>query len=160
MYSALCRALRSAIVRSDTVSHSYIHSTKKRKYPMAKKSKSLKALNSQVYTSFLLNGISFVVRSFVGVRPSGGEFPNREFPRSGIDGNSSGIPFSKMAFSGNSSEFPYRGGILDLQGDFYLQGGIILFTGRCLFIAPLRYPYLRLQNQKRTGAQSGPSRSV
>jgi hypothetical protein len=57
---------------------------------------------------------------------SGGEFPNREFPRSGIDGNSSGIPFSKMAFSGNSSEFPYRGGILALQGGF-------LFTGRYLF---------------------------
>jgi len=57
---------------------------------------------------------------------SGGEFPNREFPRSGIDGNSSGIPFSKMAFSGNSSEFPYRGGILALRGGF-------LFTGRYLF---------------------------
>ena len=94
-----------------------------------------------------------------GVFGSGGEFPNREFPRSGIDGNSSGIPFSKMAFSGNSSEFPYRGGILDLQGEFYLKGGIILFTGRCLFIAPLRSPYLRLQNQTRTGAKSGPSGS-
>jgi len=58
---------------------------------------------------------------------SGGEFPNREFPRSGIDGNSSGIPFSKMAFSGNSSEFPYRGGILALQGGF-------LLTGRYCFI--------------------------
>jgi len=66
---------------------------------------------------------------------SGGEFPNREFPRSGIDGNSSGIPFSKMAFS---SEFPYRGGLLALQGGFYLQGGIDLFTGRCLYIAPLK----------------------
>jgi len=42
-----------------------------------------------------------------------------------------------MAFSGNSSEFPYRGGILALQGDFYLQGGIVLFTGRYLLIAPL-----------------------
>jgi len=31
-----------------------------------------------------------------------------------------------MAFSGNSSEFPYRGGILALQGGF-------LFTGRYLF---------------------------
>ena len=36
-----------------------------------------------------------------------------------------------MAFSGNSSEFPYRGGI------FNLQGGIVLFTGRYLLIAPL-----------------------
>ena len=43
---------------------------------------------------------------------SGGEFPNREFPRSGIDGNSSGIPFSKIAFSGNSEEFP-EGAILE-----------------------------------------------
>ena len=106
-----------------------------------KKSKSLKALNSQVYTSFLLNGISFVVRSFVGVRPSGGEFPNREFPRSGIDWNSSGIPFSKMAFSGNSWEFigiPIQGRYIGFTGGyFYLQGGIVLFTGRCLFIAPL-----------------------
>ena len=127
MYSALCRALRSAIVRSENVSHSYIHSTKKRKYPMAKKSKSLKALNSQVYTSFLLNGISFVVRSFVGVRPSGGEFPNREFPRSGIDWNSSGIPFSKMAFSGNSPEFPYRGGILALQGGFFIYRAVLFY---------------------------------
>jgi hypothetical protein len=50
---------------------------------------------------------------------SGGEFPNREFPRSGIDGNSSGIPFSKMAFS---SEFPYRGGLLALQGGFLFTG--------------------------------------
>ena len=42
--------------------------------------------------------------------------------------NSPGIPFSKIAFSGNSSEFPYRGGILDLQG------GIVLFTGGYCFI--------------------------
>jgi hypothetical protein len=28
---------------------------------------------------------------------SGGEFPNREFPRSGIDGNSSGIPFDLLS---------------------------------------------------------------
>jgi len=126
-----------------------------------KKSKSLKALNSQVYTSFLLNGISFVVRSFVGVRTSGGEFPNREFPRSGIDWNSSGIPFSKMAFSGNSWEFigiPIQGRYIGFTGGyFYLQGGIVLFTGRCLFIAPLRNPHLNLQNQKRTGAKSGHS---
>ena len=54
---------------------------------------------------------------------SGGEFPTREFPRSGIDGTSSGIPFSKMAFSRNSSEFPYRGGTLGLQGGFLFTGG-------------------------------------
>jgi len=88
----------------------------------------------------------YQVYSQLRVYRSGGEFPNREFPRSGIDGNSSGIPFSKMAFSGNSSEFPYRGGI------FNLQGGIVLFTGRGLFIAPLKNPYLRLQNQMRMGA--------
>ena len=58
---------------------------------------------------------------------SGGEFPNREFPRSGIDGNSSGIPFSKMAFSGNSSEFPYRGGILALQGGFFIYRAVLFY---------------------------------
>jgi hypothetical protein len=94
------------------------------------------------------------------LRTSGGEFPNREFPRSGIDGNSSGIPFSKMAFSGNSSEFPYREGVLALQGGF-------LFTGRYCFIyrevpphCATKHPYLRLQNQKRTGAKSGHSGPV
>jgi len=63
----------------------------------------------------------------------------------------SGIPFSKK-INGVFSEFPYRGGILALQGDFYLQGGIVSFTGRCLFIAPPKNPYLRLQNQMRMGA--------
>ena len=58
-----------------------------------------------------------------------------------------------MAFSGNSSEFPYRGGILALRGGF-------LFTGRYCFIyrevpphCATKHPYLRLQNQKRTGAK-------
>ena len=68
----------------------------------------------------------------------GGEFPNREFPRSGIDGNSSGIPFSKMAFSGI---FIYRVVLI------YLQGGASALRHR-------NNPYLRLQNQKRTGAKS------
>ena len=78
---------------------------------------------------------------------SGGEFPNREFPRSGIDGNSSGIPFSKMVFSGNSSEFLYREGILALQ-DFNLQRGIVLITGRCLLIAPPKMLFTTLAFQK------------
>jgi len=43
-----------------------------------------------------------------------------------------------MAFSGNSSEFPHRGGILALQGGFLFTGWFCLFTGRCLFIAPLK----------------------
>jgi len=63
-----------------------------------------------------------------------------------------------MAFSGNSSEFPYRGGILALQGGggylkevlFYLQGGASSLRHQ-------KNPYLRLQNQKRTGAKSGHS---
>ena len=57
-----------------------------------KKSKSLKALNSQVYTSFLLNGISFVVRSFVGVRSSGGGIPKPGIPEVG----------NRLEFLGNS----------------------------------------------------------
>jgi len=44
-----------------------------------------------------------------------------------IDGNSSGIPFSKMAFSGNSSEFPYRGGILALQGGFFIYRAVLFY---------------------------------
>ena len=56
----------------------------------------------------------------------GGEFPNMEFPRSGIDGNSSGSPCSKMAFFGNSSEFPYMGEFL-----------VILYV-------PLKHPLLWL----------------
>jgi hypothetical protein len=80
------------------------------------------------------------------------------------DGNSSGIPFSKMALSGNSSEFPYRGGILVLQGVLFTGGYCFIYREvpwRCLFIAPLkRSPYLRLQNQKRTGAKSSHSGPV
>jgi len=91
---------------------------------------------------------------------SGGEFPNREFPRSGIDGNSSGIPFSKIAFSGNSEEFPYRGGILALQGDFYLQGVLFYLQGGVSSLRHQINPYSRLQNQKRTGAKSGHSGPV
>ena len=82
---------------------------------------------------------------------SGGEFPNREFPRSGIDENSSGIPFSKMAFSGNSSEFPYRGGILALQGVFLFTGWFCLFTGRCLFIAPPKKSLLAASKPEENG---------
>ena len=88
---------------------------------------------------------------------SGEEFPNREFPRSGIDGNSSGIPFFKMAFSEDFPGIP-QNFHTGRQGGFFSQYGIVLFTRRCLFlfIAPLKIlTYgLRLQNQKRTGVPS------
>ena len=58
-------------------------------------------------------------------------------------------------------EFPFHTGEVYwlYRGDFYLQGGIVSFTGRCLFIAPLKKSLLAAskpeENGPGTGAKSG-----
>jgi len=68
------------------------------------------------------------------------------------------FPFRKWRFLGIPRN-SHGGGILALQGGFYLQGGIVLFTGRCLFIAPLKKSLLAAskpeENGPGTGAKSG-----
>ena len=87
---------------------------------------------------------------------SGGVFLKSEFPRSGIVGNSSGIPRSKLALSRNSLGIPNTGGNWSLYRGDCSHRGVVVFTGGIPFIAQQsQLHHLRSQKFRGNGDNMG-----